>query len=68
MSPFIMTRRNLMAEIEPVLLRLKPEIKRKLKFITERNSEKLRVKVSMNRQLVLLIEDEFDRLVNTGNQ
>jgi len=57
-----------MTEIEPVLLRLKPEIKRKLKFITERNSERLRVKVSMNRQLVLLIEDEFDRLVNTGNQ
>ena len=57
-----------MAEIEPVLLRLKPEIKRKLKFITERNSERLRVKVSMNRQLERLIEDEFDRLVNTGNQ
>ena len=57
-----------MAEIEPVLLRLKPEIKRKLDFIKEQNSKVLRVDLSMNGQLERLIEDEFDRLVNTGNQ
>jgi hypothetical protein len=57
-----------MTEREPVLLRLEPETKQKLDFIKDQNSKKLRVKVSRNRQLVLLIEDEFDRLVNTGNQ
>ena len=57
-----------MNERVPVLLRLKPEIKRKLDFIKEQNSKILRVDLSMNRQLERLIEDEFDRLVNTGNQ
>ena len=57
-----------MNERVPVLLRLKPEIKRKLDFIRELNSKAIRVDLSMNRQLERLIEDEFDRLVNTGNQ
>jgi hypothetical protein len=57
-----------MAERVPVLLRLKPEIKRKLDFIRELNSKAIRVDLSMNRQLERLIEDEFDRLVNTGNK
>ena len=57
-----------MNERVSVLLRLKPEIKRKLDFIREQNSKVIRVDLSMNRQLERLIEDEFDRLVNTGNQ
>ena len=57
-----------MAERVPVLLRLKPEIKHKLDIIKGMNSKILRVDLSMNSQLERLIEDEFNRLVNTGNQ
>ena len=57
-----------MTERVPVLLRLKPDIKHKLDIIKGMNSKILRVDLSMNGQLERLIEDEFNRLVNTGNQ
>lgn len=51
-----------------VTLRLKPEVREKLEDIVRINSRVLRVNLSINNQLERLIEDEFDRLVKTGNQ
>ena len=50
-----------------VTLRLKPEVREKLEDIVRINSRVLRVNLSINNQLERLIEDEFDRLVKTGN-
>ena len=51
-----------------VTLRLKPEVREKLEDIVRINSRVLRVNLSINNLLERLIEDEFDRLVKTGNQ